>query len=266
MKKVAFLALTMVMAFFIVGCSQAAEPAAQEDVLSATDGKVFGFIEVPGTITVDQINALMGTNFSSMNQYPTYIEALSALKSERVDAIMLPVPQGQYAVKTDPTLALIAGIKMNPVQVSMLTQSGSTDLLNQINAALAALKESGELDALNEKYIVDTIVDDAQAPEVVAGQDTVVVGISGDTPPFDFVAADGTPDGYNVALMNAIAKEAGFNVEFVNVPFSAKFSALLSDRIDVFFFHGGMLSQDGVVATDVYYADLAGGLLVRNEE
>ncbi|MDR0948193.1 MAG: transporter substrate-binding domain-containing protein [Lachnospiraceae bacterium] len=265
MKKSSILyTIVLVLTCVILASCKSKTESADYSAIADLDGKVLGMVETPTTVTIEQINQMMDANLKSVATFPTYNEALMALKSDRVDAINVSKPQAEYTIQTDSSYKYIVGNGKTPIQVSMLTTTNNTELLGQINDAIKALKNSGELDALNEKYIANVSIEAVSLPSVKEGVQTIQVGVSGDMPPFDYLSASGKPSGFNVALMGAIADYAGFNVEFVTVPFSAKFSALLSDRIDVFFFHGGILSQDDVIATDVYYENLEGGLLVKD--
>jgi ABC-type amino acid transport substrate-binding protein len=248
---------------FLVSCGKPA--STNYNTYADLDGKILGMFETPNPVPVERINEMMGTNFESVVTYPTYNEALMALKSGRVDAVNVIKPQAEYTVKTDKSYRFIAGNGKNPLQVNMLTKAEDTELLGQINDAIKALTDSGELSTLNEIYIENTSTEEVALPAAIEGAETIKVGVSGDMPPFDYLSADGKPSGYNVALMGAIAEHAGYNVEFVAVPFSSKFSALLSDRINVFFFHGGIVTHESIASTDVYYANLTGGLLVNAE-
>jgi putative amino-acid transport system substrate-binding protein len=62
-------------------------------------------------------------------------------------------------------------------------------------------------------------------------QDTLRVGMSGGYFPFTFVRQD-TLQGFEVDVMNAVAKEAGLTVDFVTMSFSGLIGALGSGRID----------------------------------
>ncbi len=60
----------------------------------------------------------------------------------------------------------------------------------------------------------------------------VVVGTEGTYPPFSF-NEDGTLTGYDIDVVRAVAKEAGWRLRFVQSQFDALFGALDSGRIDV---------------------------------
>ena len=83
-----------------------------------------------------------------------------------------------------------------------------------------------------------------------------MVGVTGDLPPLDYVAADGVPAGFNVALMNAISDKMGAAFTFVQVEADARLSAL---SIDVIFWYGNVQGytseRDELLITDEYYED-----------
>ena len=75
----------------------------------------------------------------------------------------------------------------------------------------------------------------ASAAEGDSGDGRVVrVGTEGTYPPFTFEDPDtGDLTGYDVDVMKAVAKEAGWRPQFVTSPFDAIFGSLDSGRIDV---------------------------------
>jgi cystine transport system permease protein len=73
----------------------------------------------------------------------------------------------------------------------------------------------------------------AQAADGASGEGReVVVGTEGTYPPFSF-NEDGQLTGYDVDVMKAVAKEAGWRLRFVQSQFDALFGSLDSGRIDV---------------------------------
>ncbi len=61
---------------------------------------------------------------------------------------------------------------------------------------------------------------------------TVTVGTNAEYPPFEYVDEDGNIAGFDIELMEAIAEEAGFEVEFVNTRWDGIFVALASGEFD----------------------------------
>jgi polar amino acid transport system substrate-binding protein len=61
----------------------------------------------------------------------------------------------------------------------------------------------------------------------------LTVGANIGNVPWEFEEADGTVVGFEVDLVNEIAKRLGKSVEFVNIPFNGLFPAVQSGRIDM---------------------------------
>lgn len=101
----------------------------------------------------------------------------------------------------------------------------------------------------------------AQSLVNLEGAPTYKIGITGDYPPFDYVSADGTPAGFNVAILNAISEKAGINFQIIQVEAPARITALNSGEIDVVFwmgyskFDGYEPVAKGLQLTDAYHSE-----------
>lgn len=69
-----------------------------------------------------------------------------------------------------------------------------------------------------------------ETSEDVAGG-TLVVGTNAEFPPFEYVGDDGEPDGFDIALIKAIAEKMGMNVEVQNMEFGS-LVASIGSKID----------------------------------
>ena len=98
------------------------------------------------------------------------------------------------------------------------------------------MKDDGTLDALVKKYI-DNPSETPQAVDIpnIDGAETIKVGVTGDLPPLDLVLADGTPAGFNTAVLAEISKRIGKNIELIQVDSGARAAALTSKQVDVIF-------------------------------
>jgi ABC-type amino acid transport substrate-binding protein len=267
MKKNVSLFLTVLLCTALaIGCSRKTVGEGLK-TLDDLNGKAFGLLVTPVVITPSQIKEMYGFLPSEVRSFPTFNELLTALKSRRVDAIYSSAEAGKYLMTADDTLNVISA-KKHSDGLRMLMRDSDIELLEEINSAIAGLRANGVLDELYEKYITNATVEDlAAAPEeipVIEGVDTILVGINGDFPPFDYVTADGKPSGYNAALATEISRFLGKNVSFVLIPTEARFSALLSKnarRLDVFFWYYGLLDIDGLVLSDIY-SSLTDSILV----
>jgi arginine/lysine/histidine/glutamine transport system substrate-binding/permease protein len=60
----------------------------------------------------------------------------------------------------------------------------------------------------------------------------LTVAVEGTYPPFEFQSAEGKLQGFDVDLIQGIAKEAGFTIKFQNLPFAGMIPALQAQTID----------------------------------
>jgi ABC-type amino acid transport substrate-binding protein len=70
------------------------------------------------------------------------------------------------------------------------------------------------------------------APVGAQDDNTVTVGTNAEYPPFESVDADGNIVGFDIDLFNAIAEDAGFEVEYVNTRWDGIFVALSEGEFD----------------------------------
>ena len=115
---------------------------------------------------------------------------------------------------------------------------GREALRDEFNTAIAAIKEDGTMAKLTAEYIDGVIEGKAIAPIEIAkidGAETIKVAITGCLPPMDYIAPDGTPAGFNTALLAEISKRIGKNIELVQVDSIGRAPALASGTVDVVF-------------------------------
>jgi ABC-type amino acid transport substrate-binding protein len=150
----------------------------------------------------------------------------------------------------------------------MLVSASKTGLLEKINSAMATLSSNGTLDALDKKYIKsDNIAQVLKMPAAtmpnISGSENVVVGVCGDLPPLDYITPDGKPTGYNAALMAEIAKTVGINVTLLVIESEARFSAIESGRIDMFFWNDTFFQDTDKIKKSNSYSSMRVAALVR---
>lgn len=121
---------------------------------------------------------------------------------------------------------------------SFLMMEDRTALRDAFNAAIAGMKTDGTLDRLVREQIDDVVdrgeIKPAALPKT-AGAETVRVAVTGALPPMDYVAADGTPAGFNTAVLAEIGRRTGKNIELVVVDSIGRAAALASGAVDAVF-------------------------------
>ena len=147
---------------------------------------------------------------------------------------------------------------------SMMTLDSNTEVYDILNNAIKAMKEDGTLDSLIENELKAYINSDPTPKDLphFDGARTIKVGITGDIPPMDFVAANGKAAGFNIALLTEIANRAQVNIELVQIDTGSRPMALSSGKVDAVFWTLSVTCNtcgetiyekiDGTLATETY--------------
>ena len=196
--------------------------------------------------------------------FASFNEMMMALDAGKIDRMELPKPAGEYFMRqNNNTSKYIPYFYAHGVNyyLSMGFLDGNK-WFEPFNAAIKAMNEDDTLLLLKAKYI-DYAKDDLKPItfEKFPDAETVKIAVTGDMPPIDYIAADGTPVGFNTAILAEIAKRLKVNVELVSINAGARAAALSSGRADgVFYFwsnhsiDGLYDTPEGVELTEPYYS------------
>jgi hypothetical protein len=268
-KRRIFAAAILLCGIFSSGCSRR-EVRGEPQGLQDLSDRLLGILVSPILVSPRNIQDDWGFLPSEVRAFSSTNDLLTALKTRRVDAMMTTVATSKFLISADAKLSIIpSGMETNGLR--MILRDTDAELLAELNAGIELLRANGVLANLYEQYVLDVTVDHlASAPAELSrieGAPTILVGINGDLPPYDYISADGKPAGFNVALMDELSQVMGKNVQFVTIPSDTRFSALLSQntrRMDLFFWFYGRLASDSLALTETY-ADVDECILVRKE-
>ena len=122
------------------------------------------------------------------------------------------------------------------VGYAFMTTEDKTALRDELDAALTEMKADGTLAALIQSYITDGAVGEQEAVAFTQTDgETIKVAITGALPPMDYVAADGTPAGFNTAILAELGKRMNKNFELIQVDSLGRATALASRQVDLVF-------------------------------
>ena len=185
--------------------------------------------------------------------YDTLDAMLMALKAGDIGSMEIYQSVGRYLCATNDNLRLGMSYDLSKERnafaqevfstilgndFAFLILEGNAELRDQFNEAIASMKADGTLDRLVQEQIEEVIAGGEAAPitmPVTDGARTIRVAVTGSLPPMDYVAADGTPAGFNTAVLAEIASRAGFNIEMVVVDSIGRAAALASGTVDAVF-------------------------------
>lgn len=261
MKKIFTLALIL-LTLTLTGCG------------SSTDNKT---VKV-GTLTQLNSKPEQATNISggAINFYDNFNSMQMALANKQIDKIQTYQSVAKYMTENNSDFAIDDAQRTVEIvdNFCCAMRADDVELKNSFNAAINAMKSDGTLERLTEMFIrkisgTPTAVtmphfDDAK---------TVRVGVTGDLPPLDLVLANGTPAGFNTAVLSEIGKRIHENIQLVRIDSAARSVSLTSGEVDVIFWvvvpEGSDRPQnfdvpEGVAVTDAYYQDIVVNVNLSN--
>lgn len=204
----------------------------------------------------DNAEAANTENHKNMVMEPIYYDSLNAmlmaLDAGDIDRMEIYESTAKYLcatndklfyisndgidTSTDIGMALLKGILAN--DFAFMMTEGREAMRDEFNTAVATIKEDGTMEKLIAEYIDGAIEGKDIAPIEIAkidGAETIKIAITGSLPPMDYIAPDGTPAGFNTALLAEISKRIGKNIELVQVDSIGRAAALASGSVDVVF-------------------------------
>lgn len=203
--------------------------------------------------------------------YDSLMTMQMALRGALVDEIILPEAVGMYLVRNNPKYDIAFSLNMMPSTIAFGFKAGNTALQKDFNTAIASMKKDGTLAKLERQFITE--IDGEPVPAKFTefkGAKTIRAAVTGDLPPIDFIAADGSPAGYNTAILAEIGRRLKKNVRLISVNSGGRSAALASERADVVFWYrstegiktprkvkvrGGMMrdTTEGIILSSPYY-------------
>ena len=212
----------------------------------------------------------------SSGNIPLYFDDLNslllALQAKKVDsALRFPQPVAEYICNHNQKMQVV----LPPYEkyrgnlfLRMGTMPNNTKVAELLNSAIKELQVNGKLDALQKKY-VDECLQKGKEPKAVTlpkfkDAQVIKVAVTGDNPPIDLVAADGTPAGFNVAMLAEIAKLKKVNIIPIPMNSGARFISLTKGIVDAIFFIDEAVFSDAKITEFNAETDLPKNICVTD--
>ena len=193
---------------------------------------------------------------STFVQYDSLNALLMALQSGEVNVISIPYFTAKYLCSTNDKIVMV--IEYHPEKAtsgvaewalgmlsdgySFMMKEDNTALKDAFDAQLTSMRVDGTLQKLVDENIIK--VSESGEPVAVAFEkfegDPIKIAVTGDLPPMDYVAADGSFAGFNTAVLAEIGKRLQKNIELVQVENVGRSLALSEGRVDVVFWTRAM--------------------------
>ena len=191
-----------------------------------------------------------------------------ALQSNQIDEISTYRSVARYMIAKDSHFQVMKDHSLEFIDsFCFALRDDETELRDSLNAVIKEMQSDGTLDKLTKEYITDISAEnDPPAVELphFDKAETIKVAVTGDLPPLDFVAQDGTPAGFNTAVLSEIGNRMSKNIELINIDSGARAAALTSKQVDIVFWAIVPVSEiipsdsdkpNGVILTEPYFKD-----------
>lgn len=198
--------------------------------IAQSEGRPAGYVAPRTVVFFDDMNSMV-----------------AALKNKQIDRFATAKVVSNYIVARNDDLKVIDDNFKPILGYSMAMQEKSAAQIEEINAAINAMREDGTLKKLIKENIADLAGKDPVATPipVIEGAETIKVAVTGDMPAMDVILADGTPAGFNVAFLGELGKRINKNFELVSINSAARSTALTSGQVDALFWVVGTYDQNG---------------------
>ena len=204
----------------------------------------------------------------------------NSLDSGSVDAAMDDTPVVKYAIGQGKDYAI--NIKPESIgSFAFAVKKGGKheNLIKDFNEALKEMKKDGTYDKIMNKWLGDSeksssskpsadlkLTGDANAKATPA-KETYTISMDSSFAPFEYQNGSGKYVGIDVDIINAIAKNQGFNVKLTNPGFDASLNAVQSSQADAVL--AGMTITDARKQifdfSDPYY-ETQNAIIVRKDQ
>ena len=185
-----------------------------------------------------------------------------ALHAGDIHQIVLPEAVASYILNVNQQTEAALVLPADGMSLAFGFRAEDSQLRDDFNKALDSMREDWTLAAIEGVYTAQPGLSEPEAVKfsVFPGAKAVRAVITGDLPPVDYIAADGTPVGFNTAILAEIGRRLKMNIQLVEVSAGARTAALTSGRADVVFWYEVNTKSDiqhdipeGVIISKPYY-------------
>ena len=236
MKRTALCALILLATIVLpAGCGK------HEVVIASLDDAEHARI---GVMTGSTGEAIASARFpqAQIKSFDDIMDAVTAMKSGQLDAIVTAFPAALQVSKKNPDLGVLPE-PLDHEYTAIAVRKGNDELLAAVNRIISELRDDGTLGSMTRRWFKPDLspyeeLDIALPTEGIP----LKIGVSATREPFSFVDKNGRVSGHDGELARLIGAKLHRPVEFFNMKFMALIPALQSGKVD--------LIVTGMTATD----------------
>ncbi len=229
MKRVYAALMAMIMMavlLTVTGCSgsQAAKIEKVEDLANKRIGVQEG--TTGDLLVTDEVEGAQISRFKSA------VDAAMDLSNGKLDAVVIDEMPAKRIVEKDAKLKVLPEV-LSVEEYAIAINKGNPQLVEDINAAIKAMKSDGTYDMLSDAYMPQDgkIKEKNIASEPSA--DKLIVGTSAGFEPFEYLGAGGEVMGFDIDMAAYIGNALGKEIVVEDMAFDSLIGALNSGKVDV---------------------------------
>lgn len=245
MKKFAALTLAAAMAVSMTACGDKADDTAKDSTESSASSDNDGAVEVTSAddlknleigvqtgTTGDSLASEAVEKDSQMHRYNKGADAIQALKTGQIDAVVIDSQPAAKFVEANDDLQIVDGI-FELEEYAIALKKGNTELQEKINGALNELKEDGTIDEIISNYIGDEAGEHPYtSPEGVdRSNGTLIMATNAEFEPYEYKIGDDIV-GIDPDIAQAICDKLGYELQIDDMAFESILAAISSGKAD----------------------------------
>jgi polar amino acid transport system substrate-binding protein len=227
MKKAVLFSLILLAAIaFLAGCRKS------EIVIASLDDAKNARI---GVMTGSTGEAITIARFpkAQVKSFDDIMDAVAAMKSGQLDAIVTAFPSALQASKKNPEMGLLSE-PLDYEDTAIAVKKGHDELLATLNRIISELKSDGTLESMKMRWFKPDL-SPYEEMNIILPNDgkPLKIGVSATREPFSFVDKNGRVTGHDGELARIIGAKLQRPIEFSNMKFMALIPALQSGKVDL---------------------------------
>lgn len=175
---------------------------------------------------------LNNTSNSTISKYKSNHDLINGLLKGTVDAIIIDELPAKYFLENNPQLQQ-SSLKFSTEEYAFAFKKGNDELRQAVNSTINSYKKGEYFQELEKTYMPsngNVVLPDKSTNN--ASGTTIKVGTCADFYPFEYYD-NNVLYGYDITLMESIASDNSWNIEFVEMDFIDLITALQNDEIDI---------------------------------
>ncbi len=231
-KKISLFLAAMSLAAICVGCGSSSTTKTVASIDDLEGARIAVQIGTTGDIYAsDYEGDEAGT---TIERYNKVTDAMQAVKQGKVDCAIIDEQPAIASVSSEPSLTILDE-PFTLEEYAMVIAKDNDELLEQVNTALAELKDEGTLDQIIANYIGDDTKGTCpyESPDdITYDNGTLVVATNATFEPYEYYDGDEVV-GIDMEIIRAVGDKLGMAVEIEDMEFDSIISAVSTHKADV---------------------------------